>query len=324
MPLAAGHRVEGECPLEGEARLGEIAKRPGDEAQVVEVGRQAAGVAAAGADRHGLTIPLGRSRQLAAILVHAGQVAERVAQGAVVADRGREALRLAKPACGAVELACAVPAGADGAGGGGDAGGVVPCARVPEALAPELERGGHALLTDRRAAGAPQAVRGGDVHSVGARGALEVRHSSLEKRVAPRGGVLAGEAAGARQELRARAVATGGGREAQCAGDPVAETVRPRSGRGEIGSCRRRRGLLGDSFAPSLMRNRSRHEERAAEQHPLPHARYSAAGEARRTRPSSVRSVARACGEAKSAQGEEQRSWSAAHRIVCPHSALES
>ena len=184
--------------------------------------------------------------------------------------------------------------------------------------APELERGGHALLTNRRAAGAPQAVRRGDVHSVGA---------SRRARSAPLVARGTGRSTRRRTRGRGRARSTRTARARCRYRRRTRSAVRGRPRRGDCPPAlrpRRDRKLPARALA-------ARGQLRAVpDAQPLPPREAR-----RRTAPASTCALLGRRGpggldvpvlrpEAESGQGEVQRSRSAAHRIVCPHSALES
>ena len=110
---AVGPAVRGQRSLEGAARPRQVAQRLGDEAEVVLIGGQPAGVAGALSELRRPRVQLARASEVAAVLTHAPERSQGVPGGAVVPDALREVTRSREIRLCAVEFLGEVESGAD-------------------------------------------------------------------------------------------------------------------------------------------------------------------------------------------------------------------
>ena len=195
-PAPAHATVRRQRRLERASRADEIPERLGDQTAVVLVRREAARVPGADADRSGPGVQRLRLPQLAAILMDAGEIADRVAGGADVAAALGQLHRARPVRLRTVQLAQLVEALPDVPQPRRDPRRVADPRRASHALPPQPHGGDDAALAERLITGQAQAVRRHFRAPPDGRPRSESGDLPQEERVAPRGGVRGREVVG--------------------------------------------------------------------------------------------------------------------------------
>jgi len=187
--------------LELTARFRDIARGLGQQAEVVVVGSHAAGVpdALAAGQRRGVAVP--RRGEVAAVLPHRSQRADRIRRHAHVADPLRQGPRVLQVRHRAVELPGGGEARPDVAEDRRDRGCVANRLRAPQRAPPHHDRGRRPVPAVHGDTGPPHAVHPDFPRLPLRRPSGEARHLAHQEGVAPRDGIGRAQPSGDREIL---------------------------------------------------------------------------------------------------------------------------